>query len=220
MAKLTKKDKDKKKKKKKFDYYDAFDAQAEIAVKEAQLLKEIVDNFTTTDEVERYLSPAHDLEREADEICHGMSERLIVDFVTPIDREDVIDIAESLDEVIDLTEEIIQRFYMYDIHFMPEGAKQFVDLIVRSCEALNRAMTDFRNCKKSDQFKELIFQVNAVEDEADELYLTLIRQLYTEEREHAMRVMVWSRLFDAMENCVDQCELVANKMNMVMVKYA
>ena len=59
-----------------------------------------------------------------------------------------------------------------------------------------------------------------LEDEADELYIKLIRQLYTEEREHSMRVIVWTRLLDAMEDCVDQCELVANKMNTVMVKYA
>ena len=81
-------------------------------------------------------------------------------------------------------------------------------------------MADFRNCKKSDKFKSLIYQVNELEDEADELYIKLIRQLYTDEREHTMRVIVWTRLLDAMEDCVDQCELVANKMNMVMVKYA
>lgn len=223
MAKLTKKEL--KKKKKKFDYYDAFDSQAAIAVKEAKLLKEIVDSFQSVDDIkesqiEARLERAHALEREGDELCHRVSEVLITDFVTPIDREDIITITESLDEVIDRTEEIIQRFYMYDIHFMHDGAKKFVKLIVRSCEALSNAMADFRNCKKSSKFKSLIYQVNELEDEADALYMKLIRELYTEEREHPMRVMVWTRLFDAMEDCVDQCELVANKMNMVMVKYA
>lgn len=218
MAKLTKKEP--KKKKKKFDYYDAFDAQAAIAVKEAKLLKEIVDDFETVDQVEARLERAHALEREADELCHSVFEVLITDFVTPIDREDIIAIAENLDEVIDRTEEIIQRFYMYDIHFMHDEAKKFVKLIVRSCEALSNAMADFRNCKKSSKFKSLIYQINELEDEADALYMKLIRELYTKEREHPMRVMVWTRLFDAMEDCVDQCELVASKMNMVMVKYA
>lgn len=34
----------KKRKKKKFDYYDAFEAQAALCVKEAKLLKEIVQS--------------------------------------------------------------------------------------------------------------------------------------------------------------------------------
>ncbi len=151
----------------------------EIAVKEAKLLKEIVDEFESVEQVEKRLGRAHALEREADEVCHSIFESLITDFVTPIDREDVIGIAENLDEVIDLTEEIIQRFYMYDIHFMHDDAKKFVKLIVRSCEALSNAMADFRNCKKSNTFKSLIYQVNQLEDEADELYIKLIRQLYT-----------------------------------------
>lgn len=216
MAKLTKKDK----KKKKFDYYDAFETQASIAVKEARLLNQIVSDFDSVDDVEACLERAHALEREADEVCHSISDVLISDFVTPIDREDIISIAQSLDEVIDRTEEIIQRFYMYDIHFMHEDACTFAKLIVRSCEALSEAMEDFRNCKKSDKFKALVYRVNELEDEADELYIKIIRDLYTKEREHPMRVMVWTRLFDIMEDCVDQCELVATKMNTVMVKYA
>lgn len=216
MAKLTKKDK----KKKKFDYYDAFETQASIAVKEARLLNQIVSDFDSVDDVEACLERAHVLEREADEVCHSISDVLISDFVTPIDREDIMSIAQSLDEVIDRTEEIIQRFYTYDIHFMHEDARAFVKLIVRSCEALSEAMEDFRNCKKSDKFKALVYRVNELEDEADELYIKIIRDLYTKEREHPMRVMVWTRLFDIMEDCVDQCELVATKMNAVMVKYA
>lgn len=216
MAKLTKKDK----KKKKFDYYDAFETQASIAVKEARLLNQIVSDFDSVEDVEACLERAHALEREADEVCHSISDVLISDFVTPIDREDIMSIAQSIDEVIDRTEEIIQRFYMYDIHFMHEDARTFVKLIVRSCEALSEAMEDFRNCKKSDKFKALVYRVNELEDEADELYIKIIRDLYTKEREHPMRVMVWTRLFDVMEDCVDQCELVATKMNTVMVKYA
>ena len=210
----------KKNKKKKFNYYDAFDAQVALAVKEAKLLKSVVDGFASASELEAELGRAHAIEREADGICHSVFEALIPDFVTPLDREDIIAIAESLDELIDMTEEIMQSFYMFDIHYMHDDAKKFVKLIVRSCEALSDAMADFRNCKKSEKFKELVVRVNDIEDDADELFLRIIRELYTAEREHPVRVMVWTRLFSAMEDCVDQCETVANKMSTVMVKYA
>lgn len=212
--------KDKKKKKKKFDYYDAFDSQAALAVKEAKMLKKIVDGFENTEKVHDLLPEAHGIEREADEICHSVFDALMPDFVTPLDREDIIEMTENLDQIVDLTEEIIQGFYIYDIHYMHDGAKEFADLTVRATEALVAAMSDFRNCKKSDKFKSLVVAVNDIEDEADDLYLKLMHSLYTEEREHPVRVMVWTRLFAAMENCIDQCETVANKMSMVMVKYA
>ena len=128
---------------------------------------------------------------------------------------------ESLDEIIDMTEEVIQNFYMFDIHFMHEDAKKFSKLIVRACEALSEAMVDFRNCKKaSEKLNSLLVRVNDIEDEADALFLNIIRELYVKECDNPMRVSVWTRLFEAMEDCVDQCEAVANKMSMIMVKYA
>lgn len=211
--------KDKKKKSRRFDYYDAFEAQAKVAIKEAKLLKHIVDEFESADALEQSLTRAHSLEREGDEVCHGVFEALLPDFVTPIDREDIIAMTESLDEVVDKIEEIIQHFYMYDIHFMHEQVKPFVKLIVHACELLHEAMGVFRNCKKSSKFMTLVVRVNDIEDEADALYAQVIRELYTAERENPMRVMVWTKIFDSMEEVVDQCELVANKMNMVMVKY-
>ena len=219
MAKIGKKD-HLKKKKKKFDYYEAFETQTEIAVKEAKLLRKIVNEFESAEGVHENLDHAHKLEHEADVLCHNVYKTLVTDFVTPFDREDIIALTESLDDVIDRSEEIIQRFYMYDIHMMHEGAQDFADYIVRACETLAEAMLEFRNCKKSHNFKALFVQVKTIEDEADKLYLKLIRELYTEERDHAVRVMIWTRLFDVMEDCVDQCELVANKMRMVYVKYA
>ena len=194
------------KKKKKFDYYDAFEAQAALCVKEAKLLKEIVHDFESAAELEKELPRAHAVEREADGVCHSVFEALLPDFVTPLDREDIIAMTESLDEIIDMTEEVIQNFYMFDIHFMHEDAKKFSKLIVRACEALSEAMVDFRNCKKAS--------------EKLALFLNIIRELYVKECDNPMRVSVWTRLFEAMEDCVDQCEAVANKMSMIMVKYA
>ena len=110
---------------------------------------------------------------------------------------------------------------MFDIHFMHEDAKKFSKLIVRACEALSEAMVDFRNCKKaSEKLNSLLVRVNDIEDEADALFLNIIRELYVKECDNSMRVSVWTRLFEAMEDCVDQCEAVANKMSMIMVKYA
>lgn len=219
MATLVKKH-NKKKKKRKFDYYDAFESQVAIAVKEVKLLKHVVEGFTDAASLAECLPRAHSLEREADGVCHSVFDALIPDFVTPIDREDIIALTEALDEIVDCAEEIIQRFYIYDIHFMHDQAKPFVKHIMRAVEALAEAMGDFRNCKKSDKFPTAVVRVNQIEDEADELYMKVIRQLYTEERDNPVRVMVWTALFDSMENCVDQCEIVANMMSTVRVKYA
>lgn len=205
-------------KKQKFDYFDAFQKQTKVAVIEADLLIEAIRNFKTAEDLKPALEKAHSLEHEGDEISHDIFKYVATDFITPIEREDIIELTQYLDNIIDYIEDVIQRFYIYDIHFMHKDAEEFACLMKKSCEALDKAMEDFRNFKKSKKFKELIIDVNTYEEEADQLFLRVIRRLHTEDRENPMRVLVWSQIFDRMEKCCDACEHVADTMNSILLK--
>ncbi|HIW75469.1 MULTISPECIES: DUF47 domain-containing protein [Gordonibacter] len=205
-------------KKVKFDYFDAFEKQTEVAVKEAELLIKAIEGFTTAENTLDVMRRAHALEHEGDEINHAIFKTVATDFITPIDREDIIELAQFLDNIIDYVEDVMQRFYMYDVHFMHKDAHEFALLIKKSCEALHRAMEDFRNFKKSKKFKQLIIDVNTYEEEADELFLHVIRSLHTEDCDNPMRVLVWTQIFDRMEKCCDACEHTADIMNTILLK--
>ena len=91
---------------------------------------------------------AHELEHEGDEINHAIFKTVATDFITPIEREDIINMSQYLDNIIDYIEDVMQRFYMYDVHFIHHDALEFAHLIKKSCEALDKAMVDFRNFKE------------------------------------------------------------------------
>lgn len=205
-------------KKHKFDYFDAFGNQTKVAVQEAELLIRAIDDFTEAEALRESMERAHALEHAGDELNHEIFKTVATDFITPIEREDIIGLAQSLDNIIDFIEDVMQRFYMYDVHFMHHDAHEFACLIKRSCEALDTAMEDFRNFKKSKKFKQLIIDVNTYEEEADQLFLKVIHKLHTEDRENPMRVLVWSQIFDRMEKCCDACEHAADTMNTILLK--
>lgn len=205
-------------KKTKFDYFDAFEKQTQVAVEEADLLIEAIEGFTEAENLRDVMERAHALEHKGDEINHSIFKTVATDFITPIEREDIINMAQCLDNIIDYIEDVMQRFYMYDVHFIHHDALEFAQLIKKSCEALERAMEDFRNFKKSKTFKQLIVDVNTYEEEADQLYLQVIRKLHTHDRENPMRVLVWSQIFDRMEKCCDSCEHAADTMSSILLK--
>ena len=205
-------------KKHKFDYFDAFEKQTKLAVQEADLLIEAVEKFTEAEKLKEVMERAHELEHEGDEINHAILKTVATDFITPIEREDIIELSQRLDNIVDFIEDVMQRFYMYDVHFMHHDAEEFACLIKKSCEALDKAMVDFRNFKKSKTFKQLIVDVNTYEEEADQLYMHVTRKLHTHDKENPMRVLVWSQIFDRMERCCDACENVADTMNTVLLK--
>lgn len=205
-------------KNRKLDYFDAFEKQAEAAVAEAELLIKTIDDFADLEAVRKHMERAHDLENEADQYIHATYKHLAHDFITPIDREDIIAMAQNLDNIVDYIEDVVRCFYMYDIHEMHDDAREFARLIKKSCKALHKAMGDFRDFKKSKTFKQLIIDVNANEEEADQLYLRVTRTLYTKGRDDALRVIVWSQVFDRMEKCCDACEHAADTMSTIMLK--
>ena len=141
-----------------------------------------------------------------------------IDFITPIDREDVIDMAHRMDAVTDNIEGVIQCLYMYDVHTIHDAAPAMADLILKSTQALHRAAGGFSEFKNVPKLRELLEEVNTHEEVADVLYLATMRRLYTDDRERPLRVSVWSKIFDSMEKSCDACEHVADTMSSVMLK--
>jgi len=201
-----------------FDYYQAFKKQIACGTRLADILIEVIENFTTAEAVKEYLDRAHEIEHECDEITHDIYTAVAVDFITPIERDDILELAQALDDICDGIEAMILNFYMMDVHFMHHDIVDVARLLKKSCEALEEAISEFSNFKKSTSFKEALVRVNDYEQEADELHLEMMHKLFTVDKEEPVRVVVWSRLFVSVESCCDQCEHVADVMSTIVLK--
>lgn len=197
-------------------YFDDFISMIELSCQAAEHLQASLKNFQpeTLDEKRKTM---HEIEHKEDDIRHRMMARLVKEFVTPIDREDIIEMANELDNVTDKIEDILIRMYMYNIKEVPPAAIAFTDVIVDCCKALREAMAEFPNFRKSTVLKQSFINVNSMEEKGDELYISAVRQLF--ENEHSStEIFAWSELFDRLEDCCDTCEHVADVMEIVVMK--
>jgi len=65
----------------------------------------------------------------------------------------------------------------------------------------------------------MVEDVNVLEEQADDLYMEAIRNLYTVDAlDDAVREEVWSRLFDRLEAACDACKTVADTMSVIVLK--
>jgi predicted phosphate transport protein (TIGR00153 family) len=202
----------------KLDYFDTFMKQAQAANNEATLLVDIVDNFTTAEDIAKCLPHAHEIESEADKLNHAVMRAIDVDFVTPFDREDIIALANALDDIIDGIEEVIQRFYMFDIHFMHRDMVPMAHLLQKATGVLEESMGGFKDFKRFGSFLETMSKVNDVEEQVDAKYMEVMHNLFTVDRDNAVRVMVWKDLFEHVEECADRCDLASQLMGSIILK--
>lgn len=197
-------------------YYENFAASTALSKDAANYLVKCLENYNP-DNLMKMLEEMHEFEHSADIQKHEMSEALAKAFVTPVDREDLDMLSHKLDDVTDSIEEILQKFYIYDIKSINPSAIEFAKKIVKSCELLCEIMGKFENFKKSKRIHELIVLLNDVEEECDKLYLTSMRELTTNS-EDVLLTVSWRKIYDCMEACADACEHVGDCVASVIMK--
>lgn len=163
------------------------------------------------------LTKMHEIEHRADMKKHEMDAALAKAFVTPVDREDLDMLSHRLDDVTDKIEEVLQKFYCYNIRTVAPAAVVFAKHLVKACELLCGLMGEFENFKRSKNIHKLIVELNDVEEECDKLYLASMREL-TKSTTDALTVIFWRDIYDCLESCVDACEHASECVGSVIMK--
>ncbi len=202
--------------KKNNNYYDTFAQMTDCSYRAALYLQESLQNFDPTQLQER-MDKLHAIEHESDLIRHAMMRELAKEFITPIEREDIIEIVNELDDITDRIEDVLIRIYMYNISSIREEAIEFTENIVKSCAKLKDIMEVFPNFRKSTELPQYLIDVNTLESEADQLYIRAIHNLFSEAT-NPIPVIAWQSTFEIFEKCSDSCEHAANSIECVIMK--
>lgn len=198
------------------DYFDTFVKLVEYSCKAADLLNDIMNNFNA-DQLREKMNEMHEIEHGGDTERHAMIRRLSREFITPIDREDIMSLADAIDDVTDTIEDVLLRLYMFNIRSVKDHAKKMSGIIVRCCNALKQAVEEFRSFQKSKVLHDLVVEVNVLEEEGDRLYTDAVRHLYVNSK-NVVEIMAWDQTYDYLENCCDACEEVANVIEYIVLK--
>jgi predicted phosphate transport protein (TIGR00153 family) len=199
-----------------FNYFDSFAVSAHFAMKAAEYLHGVLTAFDLSALPEQ-VAAMHQIENEADMSKHEMLKHLSHEVMTPIEREDIVSLAQQLDNVVDAVEEVLRRVYMFNVTAIRREMLDFTELIVKCCRALATAVGEFRNFKKSRAVLDHIVTVNTIESDGDMLFSQSMRRLYTEETD-TRSLLVWSTMFDCFEHCLDACEHAADVIEGVIMK--
>ena len=197
-------------------YYETFVEMVDYSCKAASMLHESLCDFHKETLPEK-MSEIHKIEHSADILQHQTMKRLAKEFITPIEREDIITLASAIDNVTDTIEDVLMRTYMYNIPTVRQEAQGLSSVIMQCCQGLKSMMEEFHNFRKSTSIQRLIVNINRLEEEGDTLYTEAMRNLYVNEKD-PVQIIAWSQMFDQLEKCCDKCEDVADAVNGVIMK--
>jgi predicted phosphate transport protein (TIGR00153 family) len=203
-------------KKKEDEFYALMKEFSAKIVVVSEALEDLVYHYT---DVETKVENLKQLETECDVLTHKILTALNASYVTPFDREDIYDIAKGLDEIVDLMEEVANRFHTFDVRVMHPQCNVIASLIVRTVKELNTLFAHIHEIKKNSMVRDQVIEINRLENEGDTIYRSTIRDLFRNET-NPIELVKWKHLFEQLEACLDACENVANTIEGVVMKYA
>lgn len=197
-------------------YFENFIACAEYSCREGHLLKEILTHFKP-EEISKRLEELHEIEREADDQKHLITDRLAGAFITPIEREDIAALCGYIDDVTDKIEEVLIRIYINNVQEIRREALQMLDIVIECCEEICNLLREFKDFRRSKKITEMIIRINTLEEKEDVLFISSMRALHTEETD-IRNIIAWREIYTYLEKCTDACEHVADVVGNVTMK--
>lgn len=197
-------------------YFDNFIECAECSCLAATLLGETVKNYSGS-KLSQVREKIHEIEHAADVKKHELMNMLNKAFITPIEREDIVSLAQNLDDITDTIEDVFLRIYICNVDTIKDTAVAMTELVIASCEALKKAMQEFPEFRKSTKLKEYLIRINDLEEEGDSLYIEGMRELFTGGSD-SLEVIAWRDIYSYLERCMDACEHAADVIETVIMK--
>lgn len=203
-------------KKNEYNYFEAFCELSRYSLKSANVLHDTLQNWDVNTKVVK-VKEMHQIEHAADDAKHDIMNRLVKEFLPPIEREDITTLTQEIDDVTDSIEDVLIYVDMFNIKTIRPEALKFTELIVKCCKALDEAMGLFKSFKNFKALHEKIIEINHLEEQGDALYVDIVRNLYENDKD-AIELMRWTEVMYRFEKCCDNCENVANILESIVMK--
>lgn len=198
---------------------DEFCELLEASAKEACHAVDALKRILSRHELSPTLHEFADARSKDKRITSQISERLITTFVTPMEREDIEALAESLYKIPKTVEKFAERYSIVadqvkDVDFscQVELMEKAVGLVLEMVQAL-RAGRNLGGIKALQQ------QLQKAESVADDVLLEMERKFY-EPGFPALKAVILKDLFALNEKVVDRCRDAGNVISHVVLKNA
>ena len=196
------------------EFFDLFVQVADFNKEAASLLRQLLEN--PPERRTPLIEAIKRLEHEADQVTHEVVNRLDRTFITPLDREDIHQLASDLDDVMDVMDGTARRAQIFRLGVAPVGARQLVAVIEKMVGVLGEGVA---RLKKGDDIMRFCVEAKKLEEEGDAIYHEALGKLFETERD-ALEVIKWKEIYDNLERTLDEAEDVANVLESISLKHA
>ncbi|WP_180272649.1 DUF47 domain-containing protein [Konateibacter massiliensis] len=172
--------------------------------------------FRSLTDLKVFAEKIKDFEKKGDTLVHETIVELNHAFITQIEHEDILLLAEKMDDIVDELEEVVVYFYMYGLTEADEYMEEFRKYIGSCTEELYHAI-DLLVSKQFKNIKEHTVNVKSYEEICDTTERKAIRKLFKKYSD-PIKIIQYKDIYEMLESSVDACQLVAKSLDTIVMK--
>ncbi len=195
-------------------FYDLFEELADKIDDGGKLFLDMLLNY---DSFETHLAKLKEIEHEADDITHRTYEKMHTTFLTPIDREDIHALVNKMDSILDMTEAVAIRMFLYKIKAPKEELIQQARILIEATAKVKTIVRGLRDMKNAKMILDACVEINTLENAGDQILRSTMARLFEHEKD-PFELIKWKEIFERFEEALDICEDVSNIVEGIVLK--
>ena len=195
-------------------FFQMFEQAAQNLLEAAKAMEELARNYV---DVTAKTTRLKQLEHQGDQLTHEIMARLNKTFITPIDREDIHELASTIDDVLDFFEGAAEHLVVYKIREIRQPFRELAGVILKQAEQINVIIPRLKELQHAKILDHCI-EINRLENVGDRLLREAVADLF-EQVKDPLEVMKWRDLYEMLETATDKCEDVADVVEGIVLKH-
>ncbi len=194
------------------NFFEMFNQHADRIVDAARAFQQLVAHYSDPNLREQYTRDVDNAERAADRVTHEVNRALHRTFITPIDRDQIHQLINTMDDVADLIQDSAETMSLYDLHAVNDEITRLTDLSVKCCERVKAAVAligKLADQSVADAALKTCEEIDRLESDADRVMRSAMSRLFREEPD-VREVLKLKAIYELLETVTDKCEDVAN----------
>ena len=197
-------------------FFDHFNDHATLVVEGAHELKAFLSDMGNR---EAHAQNVSSIEKKADKITHETIHLLHQTFVTPLDREDIHKLISSMDDILDLMEDVAECVVLYDVREVSDAARKLADICVGCAEKVKQAVEMLSNLDNSQAILRICSEIDQLESEADRVMRSAMSKLFRDEPDTRQLIKL-KAIYELLESITDRAEDTANVIEGIVLENA
>ena len=188
-------------------FFDLFNAHAAQVVRAAQELMALMENYSEREHHARLIDEA---EHAADRITAEAIRLLHKTFITPLDRDQIHQLVNAMDDICDLIQDATETLSLYDVRSITPETARLADIGVKCCERVKDVVALIGNQDRSfEAIMKTCQEIDQLESDADRVMRSAVSRLFREEQD-VREIIKMKAIYELLEAVTDRCLDVAN----------